>query len=116
HRFTPTRVGKTSTTTCFTRWTTGSPPRVWGKRQPRRRQWAKLTVHPHACGENNVDRSFADTLNRFTPTRVGKTDVGQLIHPVVAVHPHACGENSYARGRDQDHTRFTPTRVGKTMV
>jgi len=91
-RFTPTRVGKTS----------GK-----GSRQ------IKITVHPHACGENRRGRAHTGRLNgspprvwgkqktqklegrgiRFTPTRVGKTRRPARILLNRQVHPHACGEN-----------------------
>ena len=132
-RFTPTRVGKTQTPATLLDAPSvhphacgenrrrlshrparcGSPPRVWGKRQP----------------ERDDDRHRG-----FTPTRVGKTCRLQGSGTLIAVHPHACGENqNIAIGPGDEvgspprvwgkHTlcaphrecfRFTPTRVGKT--
>ena len=133
HRFTPTRVGKSSanraTGDCRSvhphacgeiglwirlgRFEPGSPPRVWGN-------------HAHIPGR--IRRQ------RFTPTRVGKSRSHSRTHPSPAVHPHACGEIQAVRinweggvgspprvwgnlaGLDQAHLqrRFTPTRVGKS--
>ena len=73
---------------------------------------ACLTVHPHACGEYGVecrhlrlgvgspprvwgilnDDIVVNGSTRFTPTRVGNTEAGDLGAKFVAVHPHACGE------------------------
>jgi hypothetical protein len=73
-----------------------------------------ITVHPHMCGENCVDRCSRALFNgspphvwgkfhgvsnrlpihRFTPTCVGKMLVGFEIYLPNPVHPHMCGENS----------------------
>ena len=75
-----------------------------------------LTVHPHACGENSVNKMRFTGLSgspprlwgkrgtgangqrhqRFTPTPVGKTWSSSGIGYSLPVHPHACGENSHA--------------------
>ncbi len=134
-RFTPTRVGSTSSkppcnrvtavhphtrgehsSTSLSRSTTvGSPPHAWGAR-----------------GEG-VGRSRP---GRFTPTRVGSTQRSCLCSPPRTVHPHtrgehtraarrtgsACGSPPHAWGaplREGDEgfgERFTPTRVGSTYV
>ncbi len=133
-RFTPTRVGKTErNTSAFCRYTvhphargenfndpmttstrSGSPPRAWGKRR-------NLAGVEHEL--------------RFTPTRVGKTNLLPVIMGAKTVHPHARGENSASRASVRmvrgspprawgkqvgpvplvHERRFTPTRVGKTM-
>ncbi len=133
--FTPTRVGKTISTSlinkshkvhphaCGEDWIfqprpiyrQGSPPRVWG------RLWRMLLWFCY----------FG-----FTPTRVGKTAKSLSSINRCKVHPHACGEDlaaqSYAGnvkgspprvwGRRRTRRfqyrwqRFTPTRVGKTSV
>ena len=90
-RFTPTRVGKSAVPTpgagtysvhphacgeiaaakilrCSAR---GSPPRVWG----------------NLAAECRIQR-----LDRFTPTRVGKSASPPGRVPGQTVHPHACGE------------------------
>ncbi len=132
-RFTPTRVGKTST---------------------RREVIRPATVHPHACGENccavGLLREYCGSpprvwgklapsrpyvaVVRFTPTRVGKTKSWPRRDFLRTVHPHACGENSAIKSITADGygspprvwgkrysglagnpaARFTPTRVGKT--
>ena len=111
-RFTPTRVGKTSspsrpaqgspvhphargenaTAPVATTWPGGSPPRAWGKPSTSRyittshgsppRAWGK---HPRAVGIGGVWR--------FTPTRVGKTLFEHGRMDPFSVHPHARGEN-----------------------
>ena len=193
-RFTPTRVGKT----CSHLWRvavvavhphacgenrggllcygekSGSPPRVWGKRNERTQELynERFTptrvgktgavsaarppspVHPHACGENRVvpapgpqahgspprvwgkpvGGAQGAVAQRFTPTRVGKTNPPENHSLRSSVHPHACGENNAKRlwksivagspprvwGKQHHNAgpmlveRFTPTRVGKT--
>src|SRR5207253_2226996 len=91
-RFTPTRVGKTG----------GHPMKM-----------IVLAVHPHACGEDLHVRPLARRrlgspprvwgrratseyyyrLQRFTPTRVGKTTPPPESTATNTVHPHACGED-----------------------
>ena len=114
--------------------TSGSPPRGWGKRFQSAGDWldcrftptrvgktriatrspGRLSVHPHAGGENERQSQPCGRRERFTPTRVGKTmgkdakgaiEDGspprgwgkrtQLQLPLndSAVHPHAGGEN-----------------------
>ena len=132
-RFTPTRVGKTSSPLLDS---------------------ADRTVHPHACGEDVRRRMMAVLRSgspprvwgrhsadwwrrdggRFTPTRVGKTSSSRSRAPRTAVHPHACGEDIVAHKSNPrgvgspprvwgrrvigsgipTSLRFTPTRVGKT--
>ena len=193
-RFTPTRVGTTSSyhvpplpTTVhphargdngvsFSSFSDlyGSPPRAWG--QPhhalhverasrftptrvgttvtRSRLGTEPPVHPHARGDNRISVEYGqskcgspprawgqpyrglafDEPSRFTPTRVGTTDAGQIRAPALSVHPHARGDNSGSgspgtgmygspprawgqppRGKPGNHRkRFTPTRVGTT--
>ncbi len=92
----------------------GSPPRVWGRRSAINARYVLVTVHPHACGDDAIDlaelfrrigspprvwgrRQFdldAGPGRRFTPTRVGTTDLWS---------PHLSRP-----------FRFTPTRVGTT--
>ena len=92
------------------------------------------TVHPHAGGENPLERRDGAPRVRFTPTRVGKTIVQEPQLAAFLVHPHAGGENARwrqpgPRGRGSPprgwgklqhllhqppRLRFTPTRVGKT--
>ena len=175
-RFTPTRVGKTTSGrpvvgdvsvhphACgenfhshIPSWrVTGSPPRVWGKRFSGLKNGLAESVHPHACGENGgvaPVRDYDDGspprvwgklqgdkdltgVERFTPTRVGKTGSSMVGMSVRPVHPHACGENvshvvsqQLRRGSPPRvwgkpdlgrglfcADRFTPTRVGKTFL
>ena len=53
-RSTPTRVGKTSNQKRRPGIMDGPPPRVWGKRCSFGEYAGRITVHPHACGENVV--------------------------------------------------------------
>ena len=132
-RFTPTRVGTTST----------------GPRASH-----PVPVHPHACGDNPLDlaphvrrdgspprvwgqleNQHAMTANgRFTPTRVGTTVRKTGDRASRSVHPHACGDNRVTIAHELAHggspprvwgqlvrwgygalgLRFTPTRVGTT--
>ena len=91
----------------------GSPPRVWGKRSspiipPASRRFTPTrvgktsltapsaptcTVHPHACGENQLLYAIWQESNGSPPRVWGKPS-----------------ETSLPRRR----SRFTPTRVGKT--
>ena len=134
-RFTPTRVGTTDRCGSTTRRFDGSPPRAWGQPRPSCRRLpgtlrftptrvgttltstasrCRMTVHPHARGDNDADAASGATSTRFTPTRVGTTvrDAprhaprygspprawGQLRRSacggcVRSVHPHARGDN-----------------------
>ena len=89
-------------------------------------------VHPHARGDNILQRStvfhahgspprawgqsvrsVCRTLPiRFTPTRVGTIidAIAQII--ATTVHPHARGDNGLSFGCELNHPRFTPRRVG----
>src|SRR5208337_3888506 len=92
-RFTPTRVGTTRLRTCSR---------------------SRLSVHPHARGDNYEHWTRGDRAGgspprawgqhgirqrrsaviRFTPTRVGTTLSIALLNRAVAVHPHARGDNT----------------------
>ena len=92
-RSTPTRVGKTPLPrvgnpaptvhphACGENFSTGSgisyssgpPPRVWGKPCQTTYRLRERPVHPHACGENNRICIRHRKRMRSTPTRVGKT-------------------------------------------
>jgi len=91
----------------------GSPPRVWGR------------LYLAVSGRYKC---------RFTPTRVGTTDIQAPDLARMAVHPHACGDDALwirinlavrgspprVWGRRLKHRivgaeqGFTPTRVGTT--
>ncbi len=73
----------------------GSPPRGWGKR---------------AGKQGRIPD------DRFTPTRVGKTQIAHIVIDLLTVHPHAGGENCGDPKLTRFGCRFTPTRVGKTRV
>ena len=92
----------------------GSPPRVWGQRNPKVTNSNYYTVHPHACGDNAGGGRQRFVPVRFTPTRVGTTPARTSLLPLTVgspprvwgqrfrlpyqaphstVHPHACGDN-----------------------
>ena len=134
----------------------GSPPRVWGKLGPYLillclyrftptrvgktvgdiARAGRVTVHPHACGENSggepptayqagsPPRVWGKPSkekhevggSRFTPTRVGKTVVTVSMGLPMPVHPHACGENGRWRILCP-HPHGSPPRVwGKRVA
>ncbi len=90
----PHACGDNSTVDGLHGFCDGSPPRVWGqlRLEARRRHATRFTptrvgttrtpppvlafisVHPHACGDNDVDVLGFIVHNRFTPTRVGTTN------------------------------------------
>ena len=108
-RYTPTRVGTSCSRPMLpslppvhphacgdfadVRWITaipgGTPPRVWGLRNPSKR---------------------IDSHRRYTPTRVGTSPTLWVRLALRSVHPHACGDfeicGHFARTR-----RGTPPRV-----
>src|SRR5690606_9234073 len=89
-RYTPTRVGTTGArrrvphglavhphargddpqTNCEARESAATPPRAWGRPGPPRAQAA---------------------VQRYTPTRVGATELRRCVLALGAVHPHARG-------------------------
>ena len=111
----------------------GSPPRLWGQSLCRERaaprlrftptpvgtiprvrcRTLRISVHPHACGDNGSSPLvvlIADgspprlwgqcgitkdikALYRFTPTPVGTIYGCMLANMQRSVHPHACGDN-----------------------
>ena len=71
-RFTPTRVGTTTSHRGIASSSTGSPPRAWGQLEE-----YELFAFP----------------DRFTPTRVGTTATRQETNHGIPVHPHARGDN-----------------------
>ena len=91
----------------------GSSPRLWGTLWQQLRAVIAAPVHPHACGEHDVEIAITGCLVRFIPTPVGNTSprnrmprevrfiptpVGNTHSPALtavalSVHPHACGEH-----------------------
>ena len=79
------------------------------------REYARFSVHPHACGEHQHDRhpislqvgssprlwgtlyhtSVAMLHLRFIPTPVGNIAVVLNCESGKTVHPHACGEHDF---------------------
>ncbi len=53
----------------------------------------RLTVHPHARGENASPSRWPAAPPRSTPTRVGRTVRNCSCTVASSVHPHARGEN-----------------------
>ncbi len=114
HRFTPTCVGKTSTSSLHNQ---------------------ASSVHPHMRGEDSKSAWTFEQFIRFTPTCVGKTYCTARTSCTITVHPHMRGEDfgfvimkssfsgspPHAWGRPARVSalmvgvRFTPTCVGKTV-
>ena len=135
-RFTPTRVGKSQASPRLSLQSFGSPPRVWGNHAMRDDRHLILTVHPHACGEITARQIGEIYSDRFTPTRVGKSNCTSILATPDTVHPHACGDissclqvqtmasgspprvwgNQLTQLYHNYCRRFTPTRVGKSHV
>ena len=113
----------------------GTPPRMWGKLDKRKREAERMrntpthvgkTIywgttmsnqpeHPHACGENDITLG-GDAYESGTPPRMwGKRAYLAGLHRLVSEHPHACGENGDYDDRQAIVDWNTPTHVGKTI-
>ena len=132
-RFTPTCVGKARTPTANDWPTSGSPPRVWGRRRAAVYASRNHSVHPHVCGEGAIAPGTPHRRARFTPTCVGKAPASVATATGWWVHPHVCGEGDTKSPRrpvlpgspprvwgrpcratrSRPAPRFTPTCVGK---
>ena len=126
----PHACGDNSCRPCWRTTPTGSPPRVWGQlvpamlednpyrftptrvgtTSPSRYHILRVTVHPHACGDNGGGVGHLRHHLRFTPTRVGTTSRRRRTPPRWPVHPHACGDNSMP-GAISTRPRGSPPRV-----
>ena len=95
-RFIPTCVGKTLSASFILSRTSGSSPRVWGKRMAYSTRLRSITVHPHVCGENDCRRDNS-LINRGSSPRVW-------------------GKRSSVRRAWMLVMRFIPTCVGKTTL
>src|SRR5262249_13123377 len=113
----------------------GSPPRVWGRRASLRSSALSQSVHPHACGDDDTIDILMTVNERFTPTRVGTTELAETAQAELSVHPHACRDDlaslkvKFAERGSPPRVwgrldrcqilmvclRFTPTRVGTTF-
>ena len=133
-RFTPTRVGKTSSGVCGQR-RTSVHPHAGGENVMLPPLIIRNTVHPHAGGENCLSVIANGAQSGSPPRGWGKHLLAPSPCGSCAVHPHAGGENVAAfpfpllmpgsppRGwgkhsgflSDRRRRRFTPTRVGKTL-
>ena len=111
-RFTPTCVGTSYFVGAGKSLKNGSPPRVWGHPRPARLVASWMTVHPHVCGDIDIDVIGHGTING-SPPRVWGHRL-QQIHDVAqyAVHPHVCGDIFPPHKRFVCSARFTPTCVG----
>ena len=56
-------------------------------------------VHPHACGGNVWQNKAASSAERFIPTHVGETKDSPKPSKFISVHPHACGGNAEGQGQ-----------------
>ena len=135
-RFTPTCVGKASSEPLKLREAHGSPPRVWGRRQPTRSICRTCPVHPHVCGEGGTSSDPQPAMHGSPPRVWGRRSPDRSRWPRKSVHPHVCGEGSVAHptnaaafgspprvwGRRAAVAaglvggRFTPTCVGKALL
>jgi len=115
----------------------GSPPHAWGRLEKSLIKQISGAVHPHTRGEDEVLpspvrpvrpvhphtrgedlalKAAIVELDRFTPTRVGKTT--DIMLPKLQRYgspPHAWGRHRRMTPR-RHRWRFTPTRVGKTRT
>ena len=133
NRFTPTRVGTTDEKLAFVEPSSvhphsrGDNPLNW------MRDLRQVGSPPLAWGQRLYSSKLVQPL-RFTPTRVGTTELDERRFDKLAVHPHSRGDNliawrSFANvpgspplawGQLQTSRlhlksfRFTPTRVGTT--
>ena len=115
-RFTPTRVGKSRTPTVECQSPTVHPHTCGEITCAADDLAQRRTVHPHTCGENVGRRRRRAGIDRFTPTRVGKSTVAWLeAIDRHTVHPHTCGEIDCSAA-ERRCVRFTPTRVGKSVL
>jgi len=118
--------------------TTGSSPRVWGRRiQHRLRGGAQWRFIPTRVGQTCQTPKKTALPKRFIPTRVGQTAKVSPVPPVTIgssprvwgrpswsstrpgaapVHPHACGADADLHSLRWPQTRFIPTRVGQTWI
>ncbi len=116
-RFTPTPVWTTSESVARLAISSGSPPRLWGRRALLRAARPPRPVHPHACGDDAtfdpVSRvlfgspprlwgrhTLARLLNlglHGSPPRLwGRRNRAESIQIRATVHPHACGDDDFA--------------------
>ncbi len=115
--------------------TTGTPPRLWGKRCAQNPLSTIPRYTPTPVGKTHSQVSLqqrphgtpprlwgkrpslcrACIPRRYTPTPVGKTPQSNHTSRTGPVHPHACGENRARHSQDRKSKRYTPTPVGKTL-
>ena len=114
----------------------GSSPRVRGGRRASRARAQLSSVHPRACGEDEVVVAFMLRPDRFIPARAGRTrdessevrDVlrfiparaGRTTEPQVATLRHDGSSPRVRGGRGLKHLgkspmRFIPARAGRTL-
>ncbi len=133
YRFTPTCVGKTSSSPPHKSYVAVHPHMRGEDIRACHRRVAKSGSPPHAWGRHPA-RADCAWSSRFTPTCVGKTSESPSSVPPSSVHPHMRGEDcripklvslfygspphAWGRLRYRPHrqslSRFTPTCVGKT--
>ena len=112
-RFTPTHVGKTPDTGVVATVYVVHPHARGEDGLPRAAGWSCCGSPPRTWGRLS-DGGEVTTLDRFTPTHVGKTPSPATPGQAVRVHPHARGEDEPLQLLRGDGGRFTPTHVGKT--
>ena len=115
HRFTPTRVGKTTRDLDGMHRLAVHPHARGEDLLPRAARTRLLRGSPPRRGEDDITHTLEPArLTRFTPTHVGKTARRLLWRAFRAVHPHARGEDGLLACIVGLLIRFTPTHVGKT--
>ena len=98
---------------CGSVWS-GSPPRVWGQLRRGHTNQLDPSVHPHVCGDNVLAGGPFDLHERFTPTCVGTTFVGQLWLSVNARFTPTCvGTTSYEQTIGSGHAGSPPRVWGQ---
>ncbi len=97
--FTPTRVGKATSTARSTAWTTVHPHPRGESPKTRRASSSVIGSPPPAWGKRQV-QPIAQEPSRFTPTRVGKAP-----SPNPRVHPHPRQDMLQGGSRVHPHPR-----------
>ena len=124
-RFTPTRVGTTGH-----RLGHRSPPRAWGHsprlvtwrftptrvgttRRARLQRSARYPVHPHARGDDCVQRCYAGLRVGSPPRAWGRRPRHRALRERATVHPHARGDDCGTRARTLPRIGSPPRAWGR---
>ena len=92
----------------------GPSPRTWGERRERRPAMPQLPDHPHARGENALDRGRWSTMTGPSPRTWGeRMPIGARSCAVHGPSPRTWGEPAVAAASAMQR-RTIPTHVGRT--